>query len=237
MHRRTLLRRALATSALTLAPAGLARALCAGRDHVFALHGPITTLRPCAAGFVLVGEDDSSGAAARDVTAVRLVGPGQTPHPFAIEELASDVLALRPSRPLPPGRYELRGLSIDPMALELVEAPIAAPPAPAVVALRRSRSTERGSRRSLASSALTLELREGAPTGAIALAEWTQDGQVAQTWGVINATSPRPTAILASIGHCSGHGRFPPEGARVTVRVLDLYAQLSAPSRTLRAPR
>jgi hypothetical protein len=91
--------------------------------------------------------------------------------------------------------------------------------------------------RSFSSSALTLELRSGAPTGAIAIAEWTAEGETARTWGVISATAPRPTAILAAVGHCSGHGRFPPEGARVTVRVLDLYAQLSAPSRVLRAPR
>lgn len=237
MLRRTLLRRALATSALTLAPAGLAHALCASRQHVFALHGAITATRPCTAGLVLVSQDAPSRVAARDVAAVRLVGPGQTPYSFTIEEVTPDVLALRPATTLAPGRYELRGISSDPMPLELVEAPIAAPPPPAVVAIRRSRSTAHGGVRGIDSSALTLELRSGAPTGAIAIAEWTQGGETARTWGVIGSTAPRPTAILASSGHCAGHGRFPPEGARLTIRVLDLYAQLSPPSRVLRAPR
>ena len=201
------------------------------------LRGAITPTRPAAAGLVLVRQDGPSPVAVADVSAVRMIGRGQTPFSFAVEELTPDVLALRPTAPLQPGRYELRGISSGPMPVELVDAPIAAPPPPAVVALRRSRSTEGRGPRSVTSSALTLELRDGAPTGAIAIAEWTQEGETARTWGEISATAPRPTAILASVGRCSGHGRFPPEGVGVTVRVLDLYAQLSAPSRVLRAPR
>lgn len=237
MHRRTLLRRGLAASALALAPTGLARALCAGIDPTFALHGGVATTRPCGAGLVLLSQDAPSRMSARDVAAIRLVGPGQTPHAFVVEELCADLLALRPAAPLAAGRYELRGISNEPIPVELVDAPLTPPAPPAVLSLRRSRSTERGAGRSITSSALTLELRHGAPTGAIAIAEWMQEGQSARTWGIVGATAPRPSAILASIGRCSGHGRFPPAGAGVTVRLLDVHAQLSAASRPLRAPR
>jgi hypothetical protein len=205
---------------------------------VLALQGTITDTRPCAAGLVLVNQDFASHASVSDLNAVRMVGPGQTPFSFTVEEITPDVLALRPSTPLAPGRYVLRGVSSDPITVELIDTPLPPLAAPAVVRPRRNRRTERGGLdRTYESASLTLELSNGAPTHAIAIAEWTQEGESVRTWGLISATAPRPTAILASIGRCSGHGRFPPAGARVSVRVLDLNAQLSPPSRVLRAPR
>lgn len=238
ISRRAWMLGAAASTALpaVLGSSGRARALCAVPIVRLSLRGTITDARPVAAGLVVVRDEGPSRVLVADLDVVRWVGPGQTPYPCVASEVAEDVYVLAPSSPLAPGRYVLHGVSQHPIPVELTDTPLAPPAAPLVHALRRESSTERGSMgRAMSSATLRLTLRGEAPRGALALAEWQESGATQSTWGEVSATAPHATAILASTGRCFSHGRFPPAGARVTVRLLDLHGQLSPPSRPVRA--
>ena len=233
---------AVALLALVLSP-GPARALCAAAQaHLELLLGP-SGPRPRAAGFLVVREQGPRGARVlADLAQVRLVGPGQRPIRLDQDEVASGLWVLRPVALPAVARHELRGLVGDPLSLDLVDVAVTAPGRPRVRRLRYEVPERRGPEasglglESGESRTLRLELAAPAPARGVAVLEWTEDGEVASTWGRISSDSARPSAAVASVGRCSGHGRFPPHGARVTVRVIDTLGQISQPTRPMRAP-
>jgi len=221
----------------TAAPAS---ALCAAAGYSLSLRGMVAGTRPSAAGLVVVrGRSSPAGAEVADLAAVRFVDAGQTTFPLVAEEVATGVWVLRPSTVLTAGRYELHGVSSRPMPVELTSTPVFAQRTPTVRRLVRRRETSGAAGptgRAARSSVLEAELVGSPPSGALLIAEWQEGTDSASTWGPVGVTGERATAILASDASCSGHGRFPRRGARVTFRVLDLYGQLSEPSASVRAP-
>jgi len=234
---------AIALLALVLSPVS-ARALCAvAQEHLELLLGP-SGPRPRSAGFLVVREQGPRGARVlADLAQARLVGPGQRPIRLENDEVASGLWVLRPVALPAVARHELRGLVGDPLPLELVDVAVTAPPRPRVRRLRyevpdqglavTGPGLESGARDA---RTLRLELAAPVPARAVAVLEWTEDGEVASTWGRISSDSRGASAAVASVGRCSGHGRFPPRGARVTVRVVDTLGQISPPTRPMRAP-
>lgn len=217
-----------------------AAALCAGREFVLSLRGHVAGTRPAAAGLVVVRSDVSvRGAEIADLDAVRFVGAGQTPFPLVSEEVATGVWVLRPSTPLVPGHYELRGVSSRPMPVELTATPVLPPSTPRVRGLvRRPGLPDLGEIGAPAtrSSMLEAQLAGALPSGALLIAQWQEGTEAASTWGLIGGTAAHPTAIVATRARCGGDGRFPRRGSRVTFRTLDLFGQLSEPSAPVRAP-
>jgi len=231
---------ALLAMALALLPERV-RALCAApQEHLELLLGP-SGPRPRSGGFLVVREQGPRGPRVlTDLSQLRLVGPGQRPIQLDGDEVASGAWALRPVALPGVGRHELRGLVGDALALELVDTPVTAPARPRVRRLRTEVQRMGGGpgpeSSGFESRTLRLELTAPAPARGVAVLEWTENGEVVTTWGRISSDSRRPSAPVASAGRCSGHGRFPPRGARVTVRVIDTLGQISPPTRPMRAP-
>lgn len=219
--------------ALALAP-GRVRAVCAApQEHLELLLGP-SGPRPRAGGFLVVRDQGPRGArGVTDVAQLRLVGPGQRPVRLDADEVVPGVWAMRPVALPAVGRHELRGLVGDALSLELADLPVAAAARPRVRRLHIERQTMGPG---FESRTLRLELVAPAPARGVAVVEWTEDGEPASTWGRISSDAPRPDAAIASVGRCAGHGRFPPRGARLTVRVIDTLGQISEPARPARAP-
>ncbi|MBN8615923.1 MAG: hypothetical protein J0L92_35350, partial [Deltaproteobacteria bacterium] len=92
---------------------------------------------------------------------------------------------------------------------------------------------------------LVLRLSGTVPVDGLVIAEWTEDGAPASTWGSIEREGlPQPSIVparyhasLASVDRCSGHGRFPPPGTSVTFRYVDAFGQIGPVSRATRVPR
>lgn len=211
-------------------------ALCAGGSDRWIVRSGSPVVRPRGSGFLVVRSDEP-GTHVASLETVRLVGAGQTPHVLAREELGRDLVVLRIPAEIPGGHYTLRGVGPTETSIELVEAPIETLPAPRGPSLRRRRSREGGPRGMTLTDALVVSLAGTPPDRALVVAQWTEDGAEASTWGTIERTSGRTTATLAYVGRCSGHGRFPPDGVQITVRYVDALGQIGTPSRALRVPR
>lgn len=212
-------------------------ALCASSDDRWGIHGRFALARPRGSGFVLV-HDSIPMTIVPDLGAVRLVGAGQTPHLLTREDVNDSVVVLRTATDLAPGAYALRGVGRTEAAIEITDAALPALGAPRTRPLRRERSSEMGSRgRTMSAERLVLDLAGTVPVGAVVVAAWTHEGEAGTTWGAVNTSSGHPEVTLASVGRCSGHGTFPPVGASITVRYVDAFGQIGAPSRTLRVPR
>ena len=220
-------------------------ALCASPTIRWGLHARFALSRPRGSALAAV-RGSGPMTVIENLDAVRLVGAGATPHALAAEEVAEGVTLLRIPADLAPGRYALRGIGTTETTLEITDVAM-----PAVAALR-SRGLRR--ERARASSAggvedgterLVLHLAGTVPVEGMVIAHWTQDGAPASTWGAIEReVPPRPSivptrylAILASVGRCAGHGRFPPPGTSVTFRYVDAFGQIGPESRTARVPR
>ncbi len=212
-------------------------ALCASAEERWGFHGRFVLARPRGSGFVLV-HDSSPMTIVPDLSAVRLVGAGQTPHLLAREDVNDSVVVLRTAADLAPGTYALRGVGRTEATIEITDVALPAVGAPRTRPLRRERSSEMGSRgRTMSAERLVLDLTGTVPVGAVVVAAWTHDGEAGTTWAAVNTSTGHPEATLASVGRCSGHGNFPPVGASITVRYIDAFGQVGPPSRALRVPR
>jgi hypothetical protein len=231
----------LGSAAASLLVAGarssVVHALCVAPRFERWVHGAIGASRPASAGFVVVEGTETAAVTVGELATLRLVSAGGMEIAFASQPIAESIAALRPEVPAPPGRYSLRGFrSEQPISIELTAVPLTPPSPPRVGALHHQRTVYSGRGRPMTSGSLRLDVDASVPVGTMLIARWIEESVPRDTWGIVTEDGSRRVALLAAIGRCSGHGRFPPQGIAITIHTLDVFGQLSAGSTPVRVP-
>jgi hypothetical protein len=231
MLRRTLAPVVLGLLALSIAPG--ARALRAARPFRLELLAPLPSPFP-PDGALVVAPLEAPRRGNAEPRAVRITGPDGARVAARVEELAPDLYRIVPARRLARGRHTVRGIGGGPVAFTVGAATGAAPAAPSIRSVVRTRRSAGEGDAVVQLERVDVALGASAPGVLAIFARWLDwhdsEGGLYGAWTTPRDAATFPLTCSAELECGSVHGHIPRPRERGELRAVDAAGRVSEPT-------